>query len=287
MSDTAVEGKSGHLDPTSITHPSWELFTELYNQIFDIDEVLDAGTESAGKRSITNALVENAKDEWTPALENAVNAFNKLLEEADADTFVGTYFGLIRGLSSEYKEKADAHVQGLFDAQPKPDEDSASESEKETLAAQRSELMKSIKPIWEMGKMFGFNTSDKDEKGVERGVAVDDQRFPWPYPKRRGAVGKRGRRATSDFDWTVNGETYSSVKEVADALGITRGEFTKALREAPNEIDTKEPPSEFTATVAGNSVSAKRRAVDETAEASEPSVSDEEDDELDEDDDEE
>lgn len=267
--DTEAEVVEGHLDPTAIKHPSWELYVEFWNQIYDIDAVLDAGTESAGKGKITNSLVEAAKAEWTPALQNATEAFEKLSAEADDETVVGTYFGLVRGLQKLLKERADAVVQRIYDAQPQT-EDTASDAEKQRLAAERSELMKNIKPIIEMGKMFNLVTEE----------------YPWELPKRRGAVGKRGKRALTDYDWTVNGETYSSVKDVAEALNVGRGEFTKALREAPNDINTKEPPSEFSASVFNTTVSAKRRAVDEVAEAAEPSVSESDDDDDDDSDDE-
>jgi hypothetical protein len=101
----------------------------------------------------------------------------------------------------------------------------------------------------------------------------------WPKPKiRRGAFGKRGPRALSFYTWAVDGIGMEgdddNNKGVSQKLGFTKvSDFTKALKE--QKVNTTEPPDEFTVTINGHEINAKRSDEDEESIDTEPAETEE------------
>jgi hypothetical protein len=239
MTDTLVDGRFDESEDDSQVR---SYYKKTWNAIAEIDEKLDAGSEAAGKRKLTNELVENSRGEW----EEATNDLIKQMRESDlsADKLAGIFYGIIRGLSSEFEDEAKTFIISQVEAAPKA-EDTLSDEDKKALASERSELAKQINQIIEMAGVFG-----EYEEGSE-----------WAKPKRRGAVGKRGKRALTFYDWSVDGvevdEDDNSVKGVSVKLGFEKqADFTKALKDA--EVDTTSPPDSFSVTINGHEVSATR-----------------------------
>ncbi len=271
MTDTMIENRYEVSEEDSQVRG---FYKRTWNTIADIDEKLDAGSEAAGKRKVTNELVEQAKGEWGPVAKNIIEEMRKLTDEER----VGVLYGLNRELTSAFKEEAEKLVTARVEALPKT-EDTLTDEQKKALAAERSELANQIKLIVNMAGTFG-----EFEEGNE-----------WPLPKRRGAVGKRGKRALSFYDWSIDGvdvpDDQNSVKGVAEMLGFEKqAEFTKALKECmvgDKKLDTTNPPERFSVEINGKTVTAVKGATEEdpTAIATEPTV-DEADDDEDEDEDE-
>lgn len=242
-------------------------YKQTMSQVEAIDEKLDAGLDSTGKRKLTNELVEKYQgDDENDGWKQVTDTLIPQMEEMSEEEMVGSFYGLIRTLSDKFKEAADNWLQKQIDSQPKV-EDTLSETERKELSEARSELAESAKMIVKMATTFGLCSETE----------------PWALPKRRGAVGKRGKRALTLYSWSIDGEELAndvnSVKGVSQELGFEKSaDFTKALRDA--KIDTKEPPNEFTVTLNGKSLTGVRKAEDVT----EPETSDDDEDSEDEDD---
>lgn len=236
-----------------------EWYKKLMLQIIEIDEKLDAGLDSTGKRKITNDLIESSEPTWKPVVDHLVTQMANMPEEKLA----GVFYAIVRNLSSAYKENVDTYIGKLYESQPKSAEAEVSDEEKAALQEARRELASKVKPLLEMAETFGEFTADN----------------PWPAPKRRGAVGKRGKRALTLYTWTVDGaemdEDNDSVKGVSEFLGFEKSsEFTKALKD--KGINTTSPDDEFTVQINGKEVSGRRLTEeDEVEEASEPGADDE------------
>lgn len=217
-------------------------YKQTMSQIEAIDEKLDAGLDSTGKRKLTNECVEATEEKWGKVF----NELSPQMEAMPPEMLAGVYYGLVRAFTDKFKESIDEWLQAQIDAQPKV-EDTTSEEEKKELAEARSELAASAKQIVAMATNFGLCSELE----------------PWALPRRRGAVGKRGKRALTLYTWSIDGDELAAdsqnVKSVALALGFTKaGDFTKALRAEPNPIDTKTPPVQFEKELNGKTVSAVR-----------------------------
>jgi len=136
-------------------------------------------------------------------------------------------------------------------------------------------LVKQLKTVVDMALIFGVDTSQ---------YGTVDAEGKWVLPKRRGAVGARGKRELSYFTWQIDdvpmeGEE-DSVAGVSKALGFDKvADFSAELRsqvvnEAGEKFDTNKPPSEFTFNIRGKEVSAQdtRLMEDEEPDETEPSV---------------
>ena len=217
-------------------------YKRLMNKIGEIDETVDAGSEAAGKRAFRNQLVVEFEDEWKPVTEKLVPEFEKLDERARA----GAFYGIIRALTSAWQDQIDKWIQVEVDSQPQPETTATvSDEEKKALMKERQELVKQVKTIVEMADTFGEVSPDN----------------PWVLPRRRGAVGSRGKRALSLYTWTVDGEEMDEENDsqlgVSQKLGFAKAsEFTQALKDAG--INTTSPEDEFTVTIKEHQVSASK-----------------------------
>jgi hypothetical protein len=192
------------------------------------------------------------------------------MSEMDPAKQAAAFYGLVRTLSDKFKENVDKWITEQVDSQPKDASTEVSDAEKKELAEVRRGLIKQIKMIIEMATNFGESSADN----------------PWPEPKTRGAVGKRGRRALTLYTWSIDGQPVSeendSVKDVANLLGYDKAaDFTKELREQEvngKKIDTKTPPDEFTVTLRGKELHGRRLTEEDELEEediTEPSSDDE------------
>jgi hypothetical protein len=216
-------------------------YGRLINQTLEIDAKVDAGSDTETRKRVTSDLVENQQGIWEPSVNHLKMALEKVRdEEGDRDKFVGIYLGIVRGLSSLFKNEVEAYVDTLVEQAPTPD-DVLSEEDKKALMEERKALVGQIRTIIEMAKTF----NEFDESN------------PWYEPKRRGAVGSRGKRALSFYNWTIDGQTLpedeQSVAGVYPKVGFTKAaDLTAALKAAG--IDTTNPPREFSVTVNGKTV---------------------------------
>lgn len=229
-------------------------YGRLTNQVLDIDEKVDAGSEAATKRAITGGLVDAQKDIWGKAVDSITGTLERFrdgfenpetgeVEPGDMEKFVGVYLGVIRGLSNTFKDQVEAHVNSLVEDAPAPT-DAPSAEEKAALMQERKELVGQINTIIEMAKTFHeFEESN-----------------PWYPPRRRGAVGARGKRALSYYTWTIDGqkpeEDDDSPAGVSKLLGFNKAsEFTAALKAAG--VNTTEPEPRFSVSINGKTVVAE------------------------------
>ena len=207
------------------------IYEQGMSNVTDIDEKLDSLTdqETAGKRKVSNDLVEASRSKWEPFSTGAV----KQMSEMDPETLAGVYLGIQKILKDEFDKSVSEFITSKVSDMP-PVEPLISEEEAEALRKVRSGLYQQIKSVRELAIQVGEATEEDDE---------------WKMPKmRRGAHGKRGKRALSLYTWFFNGEEIDdvdTVREVAKHLGYERAAlFTEALRAAG--IETRNPPDEFT-----------------------------------------
>jgi len=239
-----------------------EWYEKLTEQVATIDEQLDAGSEAAGIRKLTNTLVEANKAEWGAVVPSLAEELRNM-EPAER---AGNFYGFIREVSKLFKEEVDNWLKAEVENQPKSDTPEVSEAEKKSLSEARTALVKQIKMIVEMATLFN---------------EIDPAK-PWAIPARRGATGKRGKRALSLFTWQVDGvqmpSTEDSVKGVSQKLGFEKqAEFTKALIAAG--IKTATPEDEFEVIINGHTVTAQREDdedEDDSEDATQPNTPEEE-----------
>jgi hypothetical protein len=234
-----------------------QMYVKLMNSVSDIDEKIGAGTEAAGTRKFTNDLVSENENEWNSVASRLSEMLTKVRDgdpengiEANMGAFVGSFYGIQRQLTKQFKEAADAWIKQQVDSMPKSDTPEASETEKAQLVKARQELVKQLKTVIDMAVIFGDTTEDQK----------------WEMPKRLGAVGPRGKRALSSYNWFIDGVALegddNSVAGAAKALGYEKSaDFTADLRKNKVVIDgkednfnTKTPPPEFTFEIKGKEV---------------------------------
>lgn len=239
-----------------------EIHAEIVKSINDIDEKLDSlvDTATAGKRKISNDLVEQYEPVWSPVVAGLIEQIRGM----DADQMTAVFYGLTRSLDSEFKEVAGKFVEELSENAPKATP-LISEDEAEELSKVRSELYQKAKAVVDLAANFGDDELD--------------------MPKtRRGSRGKRGKRALSLVTWSIDGspvaEDDDSVAGVAKLLGFDKAkDFTEALRSGgvpaveANAIDTRNPADTFSVEINGKTVSASK--VDESDDSDEDSTEEE------------
>lgn len=208
-----------------------DIYQQAVTAIEEIDEQLDSlqDSESLGKRKVSNQLIEAAKEDWENFLQGMIAQMDQLEPERRA----GVYFALTRGLKEQYDKPVTDLVTEKVESQPKV-EPLISQEEAENLSKVRSNFYKQAKNTRELALQIGEATED-DER--------------WKMPRtRRGAIGPRGKRALSLYEWYFNGEAVEdvdTVKDVAKYLGFEKAaDFTQALRDSG--IDTRNPADEFT-----------------------------------------
>lgn len=243
---------------------SW--YKKLMTEVNSIDELLDAAADKSGKRKFTNDLVEAQTNQWKPAVDNLSAQMQQMTDEQRA----GVFYGMVRTFSAAFKEQIDKWIDEQVASQPQEEAETVSDEEKKELQTRRSELSKQVNAIIDMAYTFGDAQGDQEN-------APDPN---WPKPKiRRGAFGKRGKRALSFYTWAVDGIGMEgdddNNKGVSQKLGFEKvSEFTAALKEAG--VNTTDPEDEFTVQIKGHEVNAKRVSDEEEEEeiSTEPSEDD-------------
>jgi len=257
MTDTATA-------PAAPTGELRGFYDAVTKSIAEHDAKLDAGSESAGKRKFTNALVENAEEEWKGVADDIVSQ----MAEFPPDVLAGVLYGISRHMFAAYKEKVDNYITEQVALLPVSEEEKLSDEERKEISDARSELFKRQKAIVDMADTFQLTTPENGG--------------PWPLAKRRGASGRRGQRALTSYVWTVDGngefDGSDSVKGTALYLGFeTQKEFTELLRNEPNNIDTKNPPDKISVNINGKLVEAEKKEESEENENAEPGEEESED----------
>lgn len=245
-----------------------EIHDKLHAAINDIDRKLDSRLDPsvAGKRTLINERIESTKDSW----EDAVNGLLSQLAEADIDTQIGAFHGILKNLNENFKDKVNTALEELVKNAPKPTP-LIEESEVEGLSKTRSDLYGKVKQLIEMAKPFG-----------------DDEGMYMPS-KRTGKSGKRGKRQLSYFNFYIGDKKFETLKEVAEAYPAVfekAADITKALRagtknaegETIGAIDTTNPPDVFEFLLPDGEVLTGRREKDDS-DVSDPNGQDDEDNE--------
>jgi len=202
---------------------------ELHAALNEIDTTLDAASgdqKSAGKRKITNGLIEDSKESWEPIAESLVEQ----LRVADPAVQVGVYFGLIRALQNEFSKELGDVVEAMVEKAPVEETVELSEEDAKALSKSRSEIYSKLKTLIGLAESFG---------------QADGMYAP---KKRTGGRGKRGPRAISFFTWQVDGEDVENLKAVAEGYDQYEktSDLTKAMREAEINLTKPEDRIEFT-----------------------------------------
>lgn len=233
------------------------MYSQLKEAIRVLDEELDSlsDAESAGKRKITNELVEKSKNTWETPVENLVTQLSQMEPELQ----VGVYHAILRTLKEKFQTTLDEYVGKLAEAAPKV-QPLITEAQAKEKSEQRSAAYQQIKHVIELAQGWEYPDSEN-----------------WEMPKpRRGARGKRGKRALSYYDWFIDGNKVAdddnSVAGVYKLLGFDKAkDFTDFLRS--NKIDTRTPPAEFEVTYNDKAVKAVRQedapSVEETSDEDE------------------
>ncbi len=224
-----------------------EMYDQLTEAVATLDEQLDSlsDAETAGKRKVTNELVEKYKGTWEAPVTGLVDQLKKMAEN-NVDEMVGVFNALLRELRSNFNETSDKHVSSIVESQPKT-EPMITEAEAKVKSTQRSEAYQQLKSVIELAQAWEVPGSDT-----------------WVMPKpRRGARGKRGKRALSSYDWSIDGTQLTgednSVTGVYKLLGFDKAkDFTEFLRS--NKIETRTPPEEFEVVYGEKTVKAVRQA---------------------------
>lgn len=242
------------------------MYDQLFAGIKDADEKLDSlsDSETAGKRKIGNDLAAAQESQWAPFADSAIIQ----LKAMDNDELVGCYLGITRKLREVFDELVQTHLTALAEKQPKV-EPLISEDEAKQLSATRSEAYQQIKHVIELAVSFGI---------------IQEGEWPMP-PSRRGARGKRGKRALSYFNWSIDGVPVGADSNtpagVSKLLGFESSkDFTQLLRD--NNVDTRNPADSFSVAFGGKTISAVRAgdapSADEVAEDSDEDNGDDVDD---------
>jgi hypothetical protein len=239
-----------------------DIYLQNKAAIDEIDVQLDSlqDKDSVGKRKVGNQLIEAAKDHWEEWLAGVV----KQLEEMEPEVRAGVQLAISRGLNEKFNKSTQELIASKVVDMPKT-EPLITQDEATELSKVRSGLYAQLKSVVELAVSVGDAEEDSDD---------------WKMPKiRRGAHGKRGKRALTLYTWYFNGEEVEDVdttKDAAKYLGFEKSaDFTKALRDSG--VNTTNPPDEFTWTSpSGVVVTAQKDTDDSDDENEDEEVSEEE-----------
>jgi len=239
------------------------MYVELMQKVVnEIDPRLDAGSAGATKRKFTNDLVSSHESEWKVVSDDMVAQLGNMTPEAQA----GNFYGLIRALTSSFKENVDKWIEDNSTGVVLDPSEVPSDAEKSELQEQRKELYTQIKTIISLAQSFNIETAEDWEAPVIR----------------RGSSGKRGKRALSLYTWSIDGQPVDDDSDTPKGVSVLLGfdkaaDFTKALKAA--NINTTSPDPTFTVTINGKEVTASRVDDDEDVEddPTEPSTEDDDD----------
>ncbi|UOF81961.1 hypothetical protein [Caudoviricetes sp.] len=204
-----------------------EVYQKLTAGIAELDEVLDAQTadaKTAGKRKLTNDLIEAETAAWEPI----VDQLDKILAGIPVERQIGVYFGLVRALGSSYSNKLAAEVEALVNSQPTIEVEKLSPEKIKEMSSVRSDLARQLSTLIQTLTNFGMNILPDGTEMV-------------PAKKRTGGRGPRGKRALSYFTWWIDDVEFENLKAVVEAYDSFEkvANLTKAFREAG--IDTQKP----------------------------------------------
>lgn len=203
-----------------------DIYYTLMETLKEIDTQLDAAGDqkAAGKRKITNDLIDEYKDVWEPV----VAKLSEQLNSFEPSKRAGVYNGFVRALTKAFGEETSAFVETLVPAETEQTE-TVSPEVLASLQKTRSELYAQVKAIVNIAKQ------------------LDGTELEMPA-RRYGGVGKRGKRALSNYKFTVDGAEVKNLSEAAKNNGYEKSaDLTKALRDA--KVDTTNPPKEFSFTL--------------------------------------
>jgi len=243
-----------------------EFYDALFAQITALDEALDSTTDqkTAGKRSIRNELVREfeevpGEDDTDSGWKVFSEALIEKLSEFPDRQQAGLYFGLTKALEAAFEKTADAYVDSIFEAQPKVEQVQISEDQLAAMNQQRSALYKNLKTMRDLALMFKGSEAD------------------YPLPKvRTGARGPRGKRAISEYSWSINGVALtgddnsllavSKKYEFESVAALRKAIQTSLVDEEGNPLkDLKNPPNPIVFNLPnGDVLSGNRPVVDTT-----------------------
>ena len=168
-----------------------EAHDKLHSLIAEIDVKLDSlmDPESAGKTKIINQFVAAEKETSDGVVSDIVEQLNG----ASIERQIGIYYGLIRGLNAAFKPNVETAVLEKVKTLPKV-EPLISEQEAGELSKVRSDLAQKVKQLIGMAEVFGEVPEGMHEA-----------------PKRTGKSGKRGPRALTLYDYSIDGEEFEDL----------------------------------------------------------------------------
>lgn len=206
------------------------------SEVDELDEQLDSATggQSAGKRAVTNRLVDSTKDSWADVV-NQVSSY--LTSITDPDEFAGVFAGVRQNLLNDKEMNArfdsvlETKAEEIKAATPNFTEDQIKE-----ISEARRKAAKEFGSIAELLGLFGVQVSEKDSPD-----------YVEPPKRRTGAHGKRGPRAISGYTWSVGGVRMAPKEDtLAGVAAANEYEKVTELKEAMKAagIDLKNPPEE-------------------------------------------
>lgn len=212
--------------------PLFGMFESLASRVKELDEVLDAASDQkgAGRRAVINQLVSSNQG----MVDSVVSQFIEQFKSMDEAAKFGVYFGVLRGLRSEFDESGTAYAESLVESRPQvqvdPEEVKAANDERSDKVGQ----MKHLKAILEA-------------------IAPEDS-ADLKVPRRRSTGGPRGKRAISYYSWTIDGEDFDgNLTEVAKKLGYNRPADLRDEMKAA-EINLTKPKDVIEFTTSGGNV---------------------------------
>lgn len=200
---------------------------ELQEALRELDERLDLASgdaETAGKRKITNELIEASKEAWGPISASLTSQLSSASEEVR----IGVFYGLLRDLQKTFGEPVSKLVDDKLAAMPKPEKVEVSDEVLKEMNETRSTLFRKITNLIEMARSF------------------DQDAGMYDPPKRRANKGaKSGPRAITFVNWYIDDKEYDTLTEVIKEY--PQYDKTVTLRNAMKEkgIDLKNPPERF------------------------------------------
>jgi len=224
-----------------------ELYSETFAKVEQLDEVIDAASDSkgAGKRAVVNQMVKDNEENW----KDLVDKISSGLEEDEEGNSVpeqvkfGVYYGVVRELRNRLEDLASAYAESRVEARPETEKASAEEVSKAN--EERSKLVGVLK------NLKGVLDATQPEIGATLKV-----------PRKRPTGGARGKRAISFYNWTNNGEAFEGgITELAKALGYERPATLRDEMKAAN-INLTKPPVVINFTTPAGNVLVGTRAAD-------------------------
>lgn len=220
--------------------PLLAMFEALNSKVKELDEILDAASDQkgAGRRAVINQLVAASQDTVDSVTAQIISG----LAEMSDDQKYGVYFGVLRGLRSEFDEQGIAFAESLVETRPQVQVDPA---EVTAANSERSDKVGQMKHL----------------KAILEAVAPEDA-AELKVPRRRSTGGPRGKRAISYYSWTLDGVEFDgNLTELAKKLGYARpADLPDEMRAA--EINLTKPKDVIEFTTSGGNVLIGTKAAD-------------------------